>query len=521
MRPGVVGAVLVAVAGAGAAGAVWVRDGAELDRARRARDEAARLLADGEHEAARGRYEEALAAAAGVGGATGRREAALDVADEARGALAALDALLDGSPRAVLRALGPEGQVAGRPPTPAAQAVIDRARAEAVVEAGLALEARGAVALAPRVLEEGARAAAAAGSPRAAEAEQALARARIRERVATLEATVRRAQDTEAAGVLAALRDGLDAALAPFPEAEQQELRGRIGVAAAEVDDRQAVRRYDAAVRALAVRVPTDALGTLLAEVEALRAPTLAGGHALAGALEGELADARAVHDKVRAAARDFAGMVLARRDGQRLVYVDRTEVTNAAFARFVAANGYEDPQWWTPEALPLVERFRDKTSKPAPEPWRDGRPPEGQGEHPVAGVCVHEARAFAAWSGKRLPTLEDWRAAAVGGDGRALYPWGDEWRPGLAHVRDGEARPTGARPVGSFPAGAGPGGALDVIGNVRELVLEGADVVAVGGSFKLRPSDATAQSKLKVYPLTIRPDDVGFRCARDLDWGN
>lgn len=521
MRPGVVGAVLVAVAGAGAAGAVWVRDGAELDRARRARDEATRLMGEGELEGARGRFEEALAAAAGIGGATGRRQAALDVADEARQALVALDALLDGSPGGVLRALGPEGQLLGRPPGPAAAALIARARAEAAVDAGLALEGRGAVALAPRVLEEGARAAAAAGSPRAAEAEAALARARVRERVASLEATVRRAEDDQAAALLAGLREGLDAALAPFPEAERQELRGRVGVAAAEVDDRQAVRRYDAAVKALAAQVPTDALGALLPRVEALAAPRLAGGHPFAGTLEIELADARAVHEKVRAAARDFAGMVLARRDGQRLVYVDRTEVTNAAYARFVAAGGYDDPQWWTPEARPLVERFRDKTSKPAPEPWRDGRPPEGQDAHPVAGVCVHEARAFAAWSGKRLPTLEDWRAAAVGGDGRALYPWGDEWRAGSAHVRDGEERPAGSRPVGSFPGGAGPGGAVDVIGNVRELVLDGPDVVAVGGSFKLRPADATAQSKLKVYPLTIRPDDVGFRCARDLDWGH
>jgi hypothetical protein len=516
VRPGAVGGVLVVVAGVAAAGAVWVRDGAQLSRAQQARDDGARLLGQGELEPARGAFEEALVAADTVGGATGRREAALDIADEARGALALLDALASPSPRDVLVASPPSA------PAPQVQALLDRAQAETLVDAGLALEARGAVELAPRVLTLAAEAARAATSPRLAEVEAALGRAQLRGDLRAAEQSVRQARDAEAETQLRALEERVKGgALAAFPEAEQAEVRGRLEVASAEVADRQGVKRYEEAVGALSRRVPTNDLGRLLPEATALAAPTLRGGHLDAVSLKVRLDAARGLHEKVTAAAREFEDMVLVRRDGGRLVFVDRTEVTNEAYAKFVAAGGYQDTTLWTPEAQPLVERFKDQTRKPGPDAWRDGAPADGAGRLPVAGVCVHEALAFAAWRGKRLPSLVDWQAAAIGEGGTDPYPWGATWRAGLANVRDGDARPTGTRPVGSFPDGAGPSGAVDTIGNVRELVPDGADVFAVGGSFKLRATDATAQSKLKVYPLTIRPDDVGFRCARDLTWNH
>lgn len=514
------GGVLVVVAGVAAAGAVWVRDGAQLSRAEQARDDGARLLAQGELAPARAAFEEALVAADTVGGATGRRDRALDLADEARRALVLLDALGSSSSRHALQAWGADGLVRGQQPAPQVQAIIDRAMADALVDAGLALEARGAVEQAPRVLGLAAEAARGAASPRLVEVEQALGRARLRGELREAEQAVRQARDAEAEALLSALARSLEGgALAAFLEAEQAEVRGRVEVASAEVADRQGVKRYEEAVSALARRVPTNDLGRLLPEATALTAPTLRGGHLDAVSLKVRLESARSLHEKVTTAAREFEDMVLVRRDGARLVFVDRTEVTNEAFAKFVAAGGYQDMNLWPPEAQPLVERFKDQTRKPGPEPWRDGAPADGQGRLPVAGVCVHEARAFAAWAGKRLPSLVDWQAAAIGEGATKPYPWGDAWRGGLANVRDGEARPTGTRPVDSFPEGAGPSGAVDTIGNVRELVPEGADVFAVGGSFKLRATDATAQSRLKVYPLTIRPDDVGFRCARDLAW--
>jgi hypothetical protein len=447
------------------------------------------------------------------------------VADEARAGLGALDALLAEAPppAAVLRHLGPGSELLGAPAPAPVQALATRARADALVDAGLALEARqtgGAVALAPRVLSAAVDAATAAASPRAPEAAAALGRARLREALVAAEAAVRQARDAEAEGMLARLRGGLDEALKAFPEAERDELRGRVALATAEVEDRQGVRRYEEAVAALAARVPTNALGTLFPEANALAPPTLHGGHPDAEALRVRLEAAGQRHKRVLSAAKDFEGMVLVDPDRRPLVFIDRTEVTNDAFAVFVQSGAYGRADLWAPEAQPLLERFKDQTRKPGPDPWRDGRPPEGKGRLPVAGVCFYEADAYARWTKKRLPTREEWRLAAVGPSPRK-YPWGDEWRDGGGCVREGDVRPTEPRPAGSFPDAAGPTGALDMIGNVRELVTDGKDVFAVGGSFRLRSQDATAQSQLKVYPLTLRPDDIGFRCARTLEWSD
>src|SRR5205823_2244187 len=91
--------------------------------------------------------------------------------------------------------------------------------------------------------------------------------------------------------------------------------------------------------------------------------------------------------------------------------YIARRVTTNQEFYdSFVARGGYlETNRLWSelcPELTPEQRKtFVDADGKPGPAGWRDGRPPEGKGALPVTGISCYEARVFAAFVKKRLPT--------------------------------------------------------------------------------------------------------------------
>jgi formylglycine-generating enzyme required for sulfatase activity len=142
--------------------------------------------------------------------------------------------------------------------------------------------------------------------------------------------------------------------------------------------------------------------------------------------------------------------------------WMDRSTVTNADFARFVAATGYvtvaERPL--DPAAYPgadaamlvpgaLVFRMtdgpvdtRDITNWWHWTPDAQWRHPEGPGsdlagrdDHPVVHVAYEDAEAYARWAGKALPTEAEWEFAARGGLDGAEFVWGDELTPGGVHM--------------------------------------------------------------------------------------
>lgn len=185
--------------------------------------------------------------------------------------------------------------------------------------------------------------------------------------------------------------------------------------------------------------------------------------------------------------------------------WIDRTEVTNAQFARFVRATRYITVAERNPEAKDIPGAPPESLvagsivfSPPAGEvsldrplswwkylPRANWRQPEGPGSsiqgrenHPVVHVCWFDAVAYARWAGKRLPTEAEWEFAARGGLEQKKYVWGNEllpegrwqaniWQGKFPHQNtrlDGYER---TAPVGSFPANGY--GLYDMAGNVWE----------------------------------------------------
>ena len=206
--------------------------------------------------------------------------------------------------------------------------------------------------------------------------------------------------------------------------------------------------------------------------------------------------------------------------------YMDKFPVTQGRFREFLEASGYR----------PLEEHnfLRDWDWSDRAHP----RPVAGRENHPVTWVDLEEARAYARWTGKRLPTEEEWHYAAGGRDG-ARYPWGGAWQAGLANDH-GE----GTTAVGTFPAGASPFGAQDTCGNVwqwteserddgnRYALLRGGSYYQVGGSgwyfdrfvakglgageWSARPIGYHAKLFL-MTPGMNRKGTIGFRCVKDV----
>ncbi len=179
---------------------------------------------------------------------------------------------------------------------------------------------------------------------------------------------------------------------------------------------------------------------------------------------------------------------------------LDRTEVTTAAYARYVAATG-------------------------SPAPWTQ-KPDDSL---PVTGVSWSEAQAFCGWrlAGGRLPTEAEWEAAARGSEGRK-YPWGAASNPGAVVV--GQTQGGGPAPVGSRPAGATPTGFQDLIGNVWEWTgspmtpypggeaapRSSGTYVIRGGAYDTPESLADATYRGYMPPAADRQNlrATGFRCA-------
>jgi formylglycine-generating enzyme required for sulfatase activity len=185
--------------------------------------------------------------------------------------------------------------------------------------------------------------------------------------------------------------------------------------------------------------------------------------------------------------------------------FVDLYEVTCEEYLRFVKATGYAPPSG-----------------------WHDGQYPAKAAQQPVTGVNWDDANAYARWAGKRLPTEEEWEFAARGRDGR-FYPWGNEWKVGMANAGSSDG---GIAEVGTFK-GVSPFGAYDMVGNAWEWTasdlkpypggqLLGQDLnglkVIRGGYWRSSKTKATTTFR-RGWPAQGGDDykNTGFRCVQSV----
>jgi formylglycine-generating enzyme required for sulfatase activity len=182
-------------------------------------------------------------------------------------------------------------------------------------------------------------------------------------------------------------------------------------------------------------------------------------------------------------------GVVRLPTGGFRLVgsyHLDVRPVSNADYTLFIQATGAAQPPWMH-------------------------RPGFGEPEQPIVGVTLTDARRYARWAGKRLPSAAEWVRAGTGTD-RRCYPWG-EGEPDASLAHFGCGRRGGPSPVEDVThrrgRGGGPFGHFDLLGNVWEWCTDGVARGGFWGSERL-----TMRLDLETEPLTVS-GGIGFRCAR------
>jgi gamma-glutamyl hercynylcysteine S-oxide synthase len=195
--------------------------------------------------------------------------------------------------------------------------------------------------------------------------------------------------------------------------------------------------------------------------------------------------------------------------------FMDKYPVMNEGFKKFLDATHYQPK-----DALNFLKD------------WSGGTYPAGWAKKPVTWVSLEDARAYAAWEGKRLPREWEWQYAAQGAELRK-YPWGDSWKDDAVPVPDKGRKMRGPDDVDAHPAGASPFGVMDLVGNVwqwtdeyvdehtRAAILRGGEYYRPQGSIWYFPQAYRNDQHGKLLlmaPSYDRSGGVGFRCVKDAE---
>lgn len=193
---------------------------------------------------------------------------------------------------------------------------------------------------------------------------------------------------------------------------------------------------------------------------------------------------------------------------------IDKYPVTNSRYNEFIEKSGYKPAD---------THNFLKH--------WIDGKIPQGEEDYPVVNVSIEDAKAYAGWAGKRLPTEREWQYAAQAGDGRQ-WPWGNEKDTTGLRCNPGNGIPD---PVGKYPLGVNPLGLYDLTGSVWQItndvyktgntdyfILKGGSYFTTLSSWWYVKGGAlpliNRQQQYRVSPGYERAATIGFRCVKDVN---
>ncbi|MCA9734362.1 protein kinase, partial [candidate division KSB1 bacterium] len=195
--------------------------------------------------------------------------------------------------------------------------------------------------------------------------------------------------------------------------------------------------------------------------------------------------------------------------------YMDRFEVSNQEYKKFIDAGGYENKKFWkhpfTHKNISIswedaMDRFVDKTGQPGPATWEVGDIPKGLENYPVAGISWFEAAAYAEYVGKSLPTIFHWD--------RVAFTWASPDITPHSNISGRELKPVDSK------MGENRFGIYNLAGNVREWCFNDnwRGRFVLGGGWSDPPyafNDAYAQSPFD------RTEINGFRCIKYINENN
>jgi formylglycine-generating enzyme required for sulfatase activity len=171
--------------------------------------------------------------------------------------------------------------------------------------------------------------------------------------------------------------------------------------------------------------------------------------------------------------------------------YITRHPVTNDQYRLFVKATGHRPPLYWPQGAFPS-----DRV------------------DQPIVGVSLQDATAFCRWAAQvtdlpiRLPTEPEWEKAARGSDGQ-IYPWGDQWKPGLCNSK--ESKLNSLCSVRQFsPQGDSRYGVADMAGNVQEWCF------SLFGPYPYDPTDGREVLVYNQAAPSLMPRFLETGCVAD-----